>query len=264
MNTLPLEVIEYIAKLDNEIWYKLVQVYKFLSEKNNVDDMKQRFLLCSTMSNDVEYDHNVKYKYNSKFHIDNEVVYTPNKQYYKLVYYLPNGDLHTFENPCVTYCHYIFLYLNIWFKDNKIHRDGDNPAAIFLYLVDDTDLKTSFLREFPIFDHIHDKNYQVCDYTKMWFKNNNLCRDNDLPVIVKQEHETHKEWRKNNILHRDNDLPAIINNIGQYWYREGKIHRDDDNPAIIRNNGSQDFYKNEIASYGIMSNGSRIYYFPEN
>ena len=193
MNTLPLEVIEYIAKLDNKTWYLLVQVYKFLSEKNDVDDMKRRFLLCSLSGTE----------------------YSP-------VYYLPNGDLHTFENPCETHHSKNQSYLKIWFKDNKIHRDNDEPAVIVICPKDRKYYMP--ISDFPMFNHLSDKlgNFYNISNMKMWFKDNNLYRDNDLPVITDISN-TYKEWRKDNVLHRDNDLPAIITGNSTIWYSNGKL-----------------------------------------
>lgn len=126
MNTLPLEVIEYIAKFDNKTWYHFVQVYRFLYEKtlnsNYVNDLKRKFLLYSTITN--KRDVNATYKYNNRFH-----TLKTNDQSYVTVYYLPNGQLHTCNNPCIAYCGNEILY--IWFKDNNIHRDYDLPAVIY-------------------------------------------------------------------------------------------------------------------------------------
>ena len=73
METLPLELIEYISKIDNKTWYLLVQVYRFLYEKtlnsNYMNELKRKFLLCSTISPDVNYNKEVTYKYNKKFHL---------------------------------------------------------------------------------------------------------------------------------------------------------------------------------------------------
>ena len=193
MNTLPLEVVEHIAKLDNETWYLLVQVYKFLSEKNNVENMKRRFLLCSSIN--TEYNKEVKYKYNSKFH-------TSKDQRYSIVYYLPNGDLHTFEDPCETLpikgC-----YLNIWFKDNKIHRDNNEPALISVY----EEVNSIRLINFPVLQylyHLFNKYYHIREDHKMWFKNGNLYRDNDLPVITIGK-ECKFYYKNGNILRVEND-----------------------------------------------------------
>jgi len=121
-NILPLEVIEYISRLDNEIWFKLVQVYHFLYKKtldeNYVNDLKRKFLLCSTISPKIKYNNQYKYKYNEKFHYDSQI--------YLIVYYLPNGYLHTFEDSCVALCDNRKDRLRVYYKDNKIHRDMIN------------------------------------------------------------------------------------------------------------------------------------------
>ena len=233
MNTLPLEIIEYIAKLDNKVWYLLVQVYKFLSGK----DMKREFLLCSTINNSISYDKSVKYKYNSKFHNDNTI--DTRVQFYDKVYYLPNGDLHNFEDPCVINCEND-QYLHVWFKDNKIERDVDEPAVIHV----EKDEKFMgicivYMYELPLFDYMGVKEaiYSL-NFSKIWFKNGHIHRDNDLPAVIKGKVTEYKEWRKNGLLHRDNDLPSVIFGGefgGQYWHQEGELFRKNGNPTFVKN-----------------------------
>ena len=67
---LPPEIIKYIAEFDHNVWFPMVQVFKFLSD-TDVNEMKRKFLLCSTISDDVEYDISVTYKYNKSYHDNN-------------------------------------------------------------------------------------------------------------------------------------------------------------------------------------------------
>jgi antitoxin component YwqK of YwqJK toxin-antitoxin module len=99
-----------------------------------------------------------------------------------------------------------------WYKEGKLHRDGDLPARIF-----------------PNGD-------------QYWYKEGNLHRDGDLPAYIYAGGD--KEWYKEGKLHRDGDLPARIDAGGdKEWYKEGKLHRDGDLPALIYVDGSQYWYK---------------------
>lgn len=83
---------------------------------------------------------------------------------------------------------------------------------------------------------------------------------NKLPEyeIRKYIREDRTVYFKNNIVHRDDDLPAEIFKESEdykvlYYYKNGKIHRDDNKPAIIHikliNNNWED-YKLEYYQYG--------------
>ena len=187
---LPEEVIRYIAELDSQVWFPLVQIFKFLSN-TNVNEMKRKFLLCSTISSDVKYDETVTYKYNKTFH----------DKGYKIVYYLPNNDLHTFDSPC------ILIHnkdpLNIWFKDNKIHRDNDEPAVTS----NEGLIASIYMENIPLFNHIKRSfgDYYCLNTIKMWFKNNFPFRNDDLPCVIRGISGDYKEWRnKDGLLNRDN------------------------------------------------------------
>jgi hypothetical protein len=224
MNDLPFEIIEYIAKLDNEIWYKLVQVFKFLSNKNSTEDMKRKFLLCSSNTG-FEPNSSVKFKYIKK-------------DGYALIYYLPNGNLHTFEDPCIAYDPISDIHINIWFKDNLIHRDND-PAIISM---NDKCFSDYHGYKFLMLKYLNISFFYAS--TKVWLKNGNFYRDDDLPVIVQGEFDEIKEWRKNGLRHSDNDLPAFITDNVRCWYQNDLLHRDNDLPAVIYKNGRKEFYKN--------------------
>ena len=100
----------------------------------------------------------------------------------------------------------------LWYKEGKIHRDGDLPAIIYSY------------------------------GDQAWYKDGKIHRDGDLPAKIYTNGDQH--WYKDGKLHRDGDLPAIISSNGdQYWYKDGKKHRDGDLPAIISPNGIQSWYK---------------------
>jgi hypothetical protein len=202
MDLLPLEIIEYIARIDHSTWYKLVQVCRFLSEKtldnNYVSDLKRKFLLCSTISQDIIYNRMYRYKYNDKFHVTDE-------QKYKIVYYLPNGNLHTFDDPCIAISWNRRNLLHIWFKDNKIHRDNDLPAVIHdmngstsiwnMCSIKTEEVFKDILQYFP--------GFYILDYIHMWFKNGLPHRDNDLPAIIRKEY---MEWRRHGLLYKSNNL----------------------------------------------------------
>ena len=109
-----------------------------------------------------------------------------------------NGLLHSFDDqPAI-----IFYTQKIWYRDGKVHRDGDLPA------------------------HITD------DFGKKWFKNGLAHRDGDLPALIEGAVQA---WYKNGERHRDGDLPAVINGYHkeQIWYKNGKMHREGGKPAFI-------------------------------
>jgi len=50
-------------------------------------------------------------------------------------------------------------------------------------------------------------------------------------------------WYKDDTLHRDNDLPAVMHSDGEgLWYKEGKIHRIN-GPARVNNSGYEAWYR---------------------
>ena len=86
------------------------------------------------------------------------------------------------------------IYIETWYKEGRIHRDGDLPAKI----------------------HANDD--------KEWWQNNELHRDGDLPAKICSNGD--KEWWQHNELHRDGDLPAIIRgNNDCEWYQNNKLSR---------------------------------------
>lgn len=178
MQDLPPEIIEYIANLDNQVWHILVHVYKFLylktMDQTYVDDLKRKFLLVSTSSPDIKYNTLYTYKYNNKFHNN-----------YILVYYLPNGDLHTFENPCIAKCEFEEQHLEIWYKDNKVHRDNDEPAIIQTSTNESNCFCVDSLK---VFESINDINtiptwFDITN-CKIWVKNNTLCQEREYFLAV--------------------------------------------------------------------------------
>ena len=100
-----------------------------------------------------------------------------------------------------------------WYKNNKPHRDNDQPTSIDV------------------------------DGTRQWYKNGKYHRDNDQPAII--YFNGTRCWFKNGKIHRDNDQPAIIYSDGsKRWHKNGRRHRDNDKPAVIDIDGTQRWYKN--------------------
>ena len=84
-----------------------------------------------------------------------------------------------------------------------------------------------------------------CQNTKIWYKNNELHRNSDLPSV--ECYGGAKFWYKNGVYHRNGNSPAIeYSNGAKVWYKNGKLHRDNDLPAIDYNDGSKWWYKNDI------------------
>ena len=99
-----------------------------------------------------------------------------------------------------------------YFKDGKLHRDGDEPAVIW------------------------------SNGTKEYYKNGKSHRDGDKPAVIWSDGA--KWYYKNGKLHRDGDEPAVINSDGTIkYFKTGKLHRDGDKPAID-SNGYKEYFKN--------------------
>jgi len=80
---------------------------------------------------------------------------------------------------------------HLWYKNGKLHRDNDLPAAIWK------------------------------DGRQAWYKDGKQHRDNDLPAMI--NFNGTKVWYKNGKPHRDNDLPALIAIDGtKLWYKNGE------------------------------------------
>ena len=111
-----------------------------------------------------------------------------------------NGVLHSYsDNPAeIRYGHYA-----VWYKNGKLHRDGDLPAYV---------------------------NLKQPETFMTWYKNGKIHRDGDLPALIDGDR---KVWYKNGVKHRDGDLPADTEGKSQKWYKDGIRHREGNLPAII-------------------------------
>jgi hypothetical protein len=95
-----------------------------------------------------------------------------------------------------------YIYIKEWYKDNELHRDGDEPARI----------------------EYRDNNKEII-ISKIWYKNGKKHRDNDLPAEIKYDMEgsviTSESWYQNDKLHR-----AIENGPAYVQYKENKIMKE--------------------------------------
>lgn len=125
-----------------------------------------------------------------------------------------------------------------WYKDNKLHRDDDLPALVYL---DGTKLwyKNGKLHR------DNDKPAYDSEEVKKWYKNGELHRENDKPALCKFNGERH--WYKNGQLHRDGK-PAIITEYFMYYYINGQLHREDGPTQIAKHNKYINKYKNKVDS----------------
>lgn len=79
----------------------------------------------------------------------------------------------------------------LWYKDFKLHRDGDEPALI------------------------------TSDGRKEWYKEGMLHREGDKPAVIWEDGT--RIWYKEGLKHRDNDEPALIWADGvKEWYKNGE------------------------------------------
>ena len=101
----------------------------------------------------------------------------------------------------------------IWYKDDLIHRDNDEPAII-------------------------------TNFNKLWFKNGKRHREGDKPAILCKD--GYKGWYVNDKPHRDGDEPAIDSRELKIWFKNGRKHRDGKKPAVIYQNGNKEYWVNGV------------------
>jgi len=103
-----------------------------------------------------------------------------------------------------------------WYRDGKVHREGDLPAVI---------------------------EGDICE----WYKNGVLHREGDNPavIVVDDDGDDYKLWYKNGVLHRDGDNPAYVQaDCLREWYKDGLLHREA-GPGVV-NRSRQEWNKNGI------------------
>jgi hypothetical protein len=142
-----------------------------------------------------------------------------------------------------------------WYRDGKLHRDGDLPAVIranehcwfdcwnyHLY----NDLPAMKLAHFQYKNGKYNLENELTviieNGKQFWYEHGKLNRDGNLPEEICPDGS--QCWYKHGNIHRDGDLPAIIWADGsKCWYQHGKRHRDGNLPAIIWADGVQYWYQ---------------------
>ena len=161
------------------------------------------------------------------------------------------GNLDSFENlPCLIIEKTKEFF---WFKNGKLHREGDLPAYInektgtvrhyfegklhregdfpSIYKKD-KNIEGNFENNFFPFKEDSDfciNYFRSSDY--IYCKNGLIHRDGDFPAYFVRNNLV---YYKNGLIHRDGDLPALINEEEKIWFKNGEKHRDDDLPAFIK------------------------------
>lgn len=147
-------------------------------------------------------------------------------------------------------------YKEMWYKDGKMHRDGDLPAYIIY------NEKGTFPRDL------------------IWYQHGKIHREEDLPSIEWYNdikgYVYYRSWCKNDVYYRENDLPTVekYNEQGivtsQEWHSEdGKFHREG-GPALIQYSSdgksilNKKWYKNNIEYKPSSVNGNAIENINEN
>jgi hypothetical protein len=134
-------------------------------------------------------------------------------------------DSETYKTFCKAMPNNNFVYVNrdIWktayYKNNKLHRDNDQPAVIKQY------------------------------GKRLWYQHGTLHRDNDLPAIITHGNMlgNNMAWYQHGKRHRDNDQPAVIHSHGtKYWYQYGLLHRDNDQPAAMLSSGLCEWHQRGV------------------
>lgn len=139
------------------------------------------------------------------------------------------------------------------------------PEYVVEYALDAVDLFTctpTFMREvekkycvkisneWRLFGRLHGPNDECAKEllgNKMWFKNNVLHREHDLPAKIQPASHA-MYWYKYGKLHRDNDNPAMIicnepRVHTRVWFKNGFLHRNN-GPAIEKLNGTKSWWRN--------------------
>lgn len=106
-----------------------------------------------------------------------------------------------------------------WYKNGKLHRDGDEPARIFL------------------------------DGSQMWFKEGVLHREGDKPAAVEFWGEKKTpvvlRWYKHGVLHREHGPAWLKPNGREEWWLHGERHRTG-GPALITEDGTLMWWENGL------------------
>lgn len=180
------------------------------------------------------------------------VLYRPSTNKIKSEVWALNGEIYkkiiydTFSNKCT----------ETWFKDGKMHRDGDLPAYIIY------NEKGTFPRDL------------------IWYQHGKIHREEDLPSIEWYNdikgYVYYRSWCKNDVYYRENDLPTVekYNEQGivtsQEWHSgDGKFHREG-GPALIQYSSdgksilNKKWYKNGVEYKPISVNGNAIENIDEN
>ncbi len=125
--------------------------------------------------------------------------------------------------------------VQLYYKDGKLHRDGDLPAIIY------PDGRKKWCKDGVLHRDGDLPAIVYPDSSRLWYRRGELHRDGDLPAIFYRN--GYKSWYKKGKLHRDGDLPAIIYPDGEReWCKNGVLHRDGDKPAIVKPDGYQAWY----------------------
>lgn len=121
-----------------------------------------------------------------------------------------------------------------WWIDGELHRDHDLPAVVsHAPYVDGNDTKDEeMLKEYTFEEYPH---YRL-DGTRVWYshgKRHRISKDENGYVNPAFVWDEGYMWYVNDLLHRENDLPAVENAHEQEWWFNGELHRENDQPAIL-------------------------------
>ena len=91
-----------------------------------------------------------------------------------------------------------------WYKNGKLHRDGDLPASII--------------------------EPEPGKFWKFWYKNGVKHRGNDLPALISNDLQ---QWCKFGMLHRDGGKPAVIYADGKEEYWIDGVRQDEETDPML-------------------------------
>lgn len=234
--------------------YKLPQFIPFRNAQSNDPDYFFKHKKCYVNSNKI---------CNFIGAVFDEYTLETNKfnRFHEIIYYKGNKIHRDGDKPAIIKKQNGYITEIRYYKNDQLHRDGDRPAVIYKGL--------------PIFDK-HRKRKKITEV--YYYKHGVIHRDGDRPAMFTRkprnihnlsayEIKNEKRFYKNGYIHRYGDKPACILNDGKIhvFYKDGEKHRDGDKPAIITSSGRKEFWKNhELHRDGkpaiIKSNGSMEWY----
>ena len=209
LDVLPLEMWLHVAECSADAWFRLACSLSCVARYSLHEDAQTRAM--SRFCNSAGFLHNGA---KHGMHVGGDDDDDETERWYR------NGKLHRDGDlpAVIRYCRWNgTLAHEEWWCDGVKHRD-DGPAVRW-YREDGTNV-----------DH------------EQWYRNDVKHRDDDGPAVIRYYSDgslEYEAWYRSGVKHRDGDLPAekwyLENGTIYYegWWRNDKMHRDGDLAAVI-------------------------------